>query len=305
MTLDMKAYASEFMTEIGFDRDAIASLSADLDKILANSESRALIEECVELYNENIDRDYKVLVAMADKAGELSGVHIYSAEMLMFIMLTKRLRELYREKNISDKIWFDSVSDLKWKLWECKAVKGIWGSFVNVWYYRFFDMTRFALGRLQFEIWDVNDECTINGRDVKKGMKAISIHIPRTLTPLTKESKLDAYRQAVEVFGAEFGDQPVLFACHSWLLSKEMPELLKDGSNLKGFFDDFYIVKYETAEKGEYPDAWRLFDMEYTGNLDDYPEDSSLRRSYKAYLKNGGQMGWGMGFFFADDVLGE
>lgn len=292
------------MKEIGFDREAIESLSADLDKILGSPEASMLFSECISLYEENIDRDYKVLVAKADRAGECAGVHIYSAEMLMFILLTKHLRKLYREKNISDKIWFDSVSDLKWKLWECRAVKGIWGSAVGVWYYRFFDMTRFALGRLQFELWDVNDECEIGGREIRKGMKAISIHIPRTLTPLTRESRLDAYRQAREVFESEFGEQKMIFACHSWLLSKEMPSLLKDGSNLKGFIEDFHIVKYETCEAGDYPDAWRLFDMDYTGNIDDFPADTSLRRNYKEYLKNGGRMGYGMGFFFAEDVIG-
>ena len=304
MTTDMKTYAVDFMKEIGFDAEAIESLSIDLDKILANERAKALFEECVALYEQEIDRNYNELVAMADEAGECAGVHKYTAQILMFIMLSKHLRKLYKEKNISDKIWFDSMSDLKWKLWECKAVKGIWGSFVGVWYYRFFDMTRFALGRLQFEIWDVNDECEIDGREIRKGMKAISIHIPRTLTPLTPESRLDAYRQAAEVFANEFGEQKIIFACHSWLLSKEMPELLKDGSNLKEFINDFHIVKYETAEEGEYPEAWRLFDMDYTGNIDDYPEDSSLRRNYKAYLKNGGRMGWGMGFFFAEDVIG-
>lgn len=300
----MKKYAVSFMKEIGFDREAIESLSADLDKILGSPEASTLFSECISLYEENIDRDYKVLVAKADRAGECAGVHIYSAEMLMFILLTKHLRKLYREKNISDKIWFDSVSDLKWKLWECKAVKGIWGSAVGVWYYRFFDMTRFALGRLQFELWDINDECQIDGREIRKGMKAISIHIPRTLTPLTKESRLDAYRQACEVFANEFGEQKIIFACHSWLLSKEMPGLLKDGSNLKGFIEDFHIVKYETCKEGDYPEAWRLFDMDYTGNIDDFPADTSLRRNYKEYLKNGGCMGWGMGFFFAEDVIG-
>jgi hypothetical protein len=292
------------MNEIGFDKEAIDFLSAELDKILAEPEAKALFEECVALYEENIDRDYKELVAKAKKAAELTGVHHYTSEMLMFILLTKHLRKLYKEKNISDRIWFDSVSDLKWKLWECKAVKGIWGSFVDVWYYRFFDMTRFALGRLQFEISEIKEDREINGRPLKKGMKAISIHIPRTLTPLTKESRLDAYRQAEETFRSEFGESPVIFTCHSWLLSEEMPSMLKEGSNLKGFIEDFHIVKYEKCKEGDYPDAWRLFDMDYTGNIDDYPGDSSLRRNYKEYLKNGGIMGCGLGFFFADEVIG-
>ena len=298
----MKAYAIDFMNELGFDADAVEALSCDLEKMLSNPEAKAIIEECVSLYEESVRRDYGEFFPKIDKAAELSGVHKYSAELLLFILFSKHLRKLYRERGISDRIWFDSMSDLKWKLWECKAVKGMWGSFVAGWFPRFFDMTRFALGRLQFETCTIGDDCIVRGKEIKRGMKGLSIHIPRTMTPLTKESRLDAYRQAIEFYADEFKDEPIIFACHSWLLSEEMPKILKDGSNIKSFCEDFTIVRYEKAKVGEYGDAWRLFDKEYTGNIDDFPGDSSLRRDYKEYLKNGGVMGCGMGYFFAEDV---
>jgi len=298
----MTEYALSFMHELGFDAEAIDQLYCDIKKIYANEEARDIFSKAVFEYESNINADYSALRKSADVAGELVGVHAYSAELLLFICFSKHLRELYRERGISDQIWFDSMSDLKWKLWECKAVKGIWGSFVAGWFPRFFNMTRFALGRLQFETVTVNDDCTVNGKEIKKGMKALAIHIPRTLTPLTKESRIDAYRQAIEFYADEFGEEPILFACHSWLLSEEMPKILRDGSNIKSFCEDFEIVRYEKAKPGEYGDAWRLFDKEYTGNIDDFPGDSSLRRKYKEYLKNGGVMGCGMGYFFAEDI---
>ena len=43
---------------------------------------------------------------------------------------------------------------------------------------------------------------------------------------------------------------------------------------------------------------WRLFDMDYTGDLDDFPGDSTLRRNYKQFLKDGGRVGEGYGVFF-------
>ena len=299
---DMKAYAIDFMNELGFDAEAVEVLSGDLEKMLSVPEAKAIIEECVALYEEDVHRDYGEILAKIDKAAELAGVHKYSAELLIFILFSKHLRELYKKKGISDKIWFDSMCDLKWKLWECKAVKGMWGSFVAGWFPRFFDLTRFALGRLQFETCTVKDDCLVNGKEVKSGMKALAIHIPRTMTPLTKESRLDSYRQAVEFYADEFKNEPILFACHSWLLSEEMPRILREGSNIKSFTEDFVIVRYEKANVGEYHDAWRLFDKEYTGNIDDFPEDSSLRRDYKKYLKSGGVMGCGMGYFFAEDI---
>jgi hypothetical protein len=298
----MTEYTLNFMRELGFDTDAINSLYCDIKKIYANDNAKEIFSKAVSEYENNINTDYTALRESADAAGELVGVNAYSAELLLFICLSKHLRKLYKERGISDRIWFDSMSDLKWKLWECKAVKGSWGSFVAGWFPRFFNMTRFALGRLQFETTTVNDNCTVNGKEIRAGMKALSIHIPRTLTPLTKESRLDAYKQAAEFYKNEFENQPVLFCCHSWLLSEEMHALLRDGSNIKSFIEDFVIVRYEKATAGEYGEAWRLFDMEYTGNIDDFPGDSSLRRNYKEYLKNGGVMGCGMGYFFADDI---
>ena len=298
----MVEYVQRFMKELSFDSDDIQSLSCDIKKIYANNDARTIFEGAVSEYEKNINTDYSALRKSARDAGEIVGVHTYSAELLLFICLSKHLRMLYRERGISDRIWFDSMCDLKWKLWECKAVKGIQGSFVAGWFPRFFNLTRFALGRLQFETCTANDDCTVHGKKISKGMKALAIHIPRTLTPLTKESRTDSYRQAAEFYANEFGDQPILFACHSWLLSEEMPKLLREGSNIKSFCEDFCIVRYEKAKIGEYNDAWRLFDMDYTGNIDDFPGDSSLRRDYKEYLKNGGTMGCGMGYFFWDDI---
>ncbi len=56
----------------------------------------------------------------------------------------------------------------------------------------------------------------------------------------------------------------------------------------------FQIQKMQRA----YTNMWRLFDMDYTGNADDYPEDSFLRRNFKQYIKDGGRTGVGLGVFF-------
>ena len=70
------------------------------------------------------------------------------------------------------------------------------------------------------------------------------------------------------------------------------------GSNLEYFKERFEIIHTHLYEKGDYSEMWRLFDMDYTGNLNDFPGDSSLRRAYKQYLLDGGQVGEGYGVFF-------
>ena len=301
----MIAYAKGFMKEIGFGKEATDSLLCDLEKVYNCEESKGIFESYIKQHNQSPKLDYGQMMRDMSVVAECANIHVYSAKLLIYVCLSRSLREHYAKQGISDKIWFDSMCDLKWKLWECEAVKGIHGSFVAEWFYRFFDMTRFALGRLQFEIELIKDTGTVFGKPLIPGYKAIFVHIPRTLTPLTKESRVASYRQAADLFRNEFGEQEVLFACHSWLLSAEMPSLFKDGSNMQSFYKDFDIIKHEYCNKGEYPDAWRLFDMDYTGNIDDYPEDSSFRRTYKNYLKNGGGMGYGFGLFYESDIKGE
>lgn len=298
MTTDMKTYALSFMTEIGFDDEAIEALSSDLERMLAEPESKAIIEKQVALYETDVNRNYGEILSEIDKAAEIAGVHKYSAKLLIFILFSKHLRELYKQSGISDKIWFDSMCDLKWKLWECKAVKGIWGSFVAGWFPGFFNLTRFALGRLQFEIVAFDGEYEKNGRSLKKGDKVINVHIPRTLTPLDKESRDDAYSQAAEFFRDMTDGAPIAFVCSSWLLYPEAEKILPAHSNIRGFMADYDIIRSKTNEEGQHGDMWRLFDMDFTGDFNDYPEDSSLRRAYKKFLLDGNRTGSGYGVFF-------
>lgn len=294
----MKTYALSFMTEIGFDDEAIEALSSDLERMLADPKSKAIIEKQVALYETDVNRNYGEILSEIDNAAEIAGVHKYSAELLIFILFSKRLRELYKQNGISDQIWFDSMCDLKWKLWECKAVKGSWGSFVAGWFPGFFNLTRFALGRLQFEIVEFDGEYEKDGKKLKKGDKVINVHIPRTLTPLDKKSRDDAYAQAAEFFRNMTDGAPIAFVCSSWLLYPEAEKILPAHSNIRGFMADYDIIRSKVDEEGDYHNMWRLFDMDYTGDFKDYPEDSSLRRAYKKFLLDGNRTGSGYGVFF-------
>jgi hypothetical protein len=228
------------------------------------------------------------------------GVHHYKSELIVFILFSKHLKELYKAENIDESIWFNSMLDLKYKLFECKAVKNMWGSFVAWWFPGFFQLNRFALGRLQFETnaYDQMDY-TKDGKTVKKGDTVIGVHIPRTLTPLDKPSYDAAFDMAREFFKDKMNGAPMAFTCCSWLLYPDNIDILPEKSNVRKFMLEFDIINKYDDKPGQYADMWRLFDMDYTGNFDDYPEDSSLRRAFKAHLKNGGKTGEGYGIFFA------
>ena len=298
----MKNYARSFMVEIGFDEEATESLCHDLNKILSHPEAGKIWEECLNAYETDMHHDYLHALHRAKEAGELAGVHEYSAHMLLVVCYSKRLRELYRENGIADSIWFDSMCDLKWKLWECQVVKGIHGSFVGGWFGGFFNLTRFALGRLQFELIDFNQNYEKDGHVLSPGDKVINMHIPRTLTPFSPENCNDSFAKAAEFFRDRLKGAPVVFHCSSWLLSDIHYKILHEKSNVRRFMDRFDILQFTYEPEGEHRNAWRIFDMDFTGNYDDYPEDSFIRKAYKTYMKDGGITGGGRGIFFYDCI---
>ncbi len=65
-----------------------------------------------------------------------------------------------------------------------------------------------------------------------------------------------------------------------------------------GFFD--IVGKREYGDP--YHNFWRVYNMDYTGpeSLEKAPEDTGLRRRLKKYLKDGGVIGYGIGYIMFD-----
>ena len=287
----MREYLNNFMTVCDYlDTDKEFLLNA-FDKIQANSETKAEFERILGVYEGNIQCDYyKEILVPAQNAGKIVNVHTYTSGLLIFMCMTKHLKKLYEEKGISDKIFHDSVLDLRYKLEECKAVRGVIGSFVAWWFPGFFNLTRFALGRLQFEVVKFEHNYSKNGVTLTPDSKVINVHIPRTGTPMDKESCDLAYAQARDFFKDEVGEN-CPFICHSWLLYPEHGNILPKHTNVYRFYSEYDVFEYADNE-GD--DLWRLFDTE-DRNPYRLPTDSSLRRNYVEHMKNGGRIGWGLG----------
>ena len=158
-------YVKGFMLELTFDGETVDSLSKDIDKLYSNAEAKKVFETALSKYDSNMNTDFESLIAMASECGALANIHEYGAYMLLMLALSKRLREYYQENNISDDIWFDSMLDLKWKVEQCKLLKGVYGTFVPEWYGGFFNLTRFALGRLQFDTLPFRYSSRVYGED--------------------------------------------------------------------------------------------------------------------------------------------
>ena len=293
----MRNYITYLMEELDFDAEARVALLADFDKIEANDEAKKEFYDCIASYEADINVNYGTLLTNAEKAGEKAGVHKYSAGLLVFMCMSKHLKACYEKEGIDLQIWHDSMLDLKWKLWECKAVKGMWGSFVAWWFPGFFNMTRFALGRLQFDFTRYGNTYSDEEFDLKPDSMVLGVHIPRTMTPFDKASRDDAYAKAKAFFAPKLNGAPMVFTCYSWLLYPGYKDIIPEKSNTRSFMDDFKIISQCDDKEGEYNDAWRLFDMDQPKDLNEYPENSSLRRAIKKYLIEGGRTGEGLGIF--------
>ncbi len=293
----MKKYLKQFLTEFEYKESDANFLLSEYEKIVKNSDANSTFNKIIGEYKKSIQIDYRADVLLkAQNAGANAGVHPYTSGLLIFMCLSKHLRRLYEECGISAQIYHDSMLDLRYKVEECKLIKNIIGVFVAEWFSGFFDMTRFALGRLQFEMSTYGGEdYEKNGKKLTKGDKVINVHIPRSETPITKEATDDSYAQAAKFFIDKIPNKQVVFVCHSWLLYSETLEIFPKHSNTYRFIHEFDIIENSHDEEGEYRNAWRLFDMDYTGNVNDYPDNTSMRRAYKQYLLDGGKTGSGFG----------
>lgn len=289
-----RAYIMDFLKAFDFPEDAADVLEAAYDRIYSSGCGTEL-EAILACYRQNIQYDFPLLLQRIDAVSEASGVSVYTGQLLLFIYMAPILREAYRQAGHTDEMWHRVTCDIKYKAVECRLIKGVWGIFVGIWFQFMFQLKLFAFGRLQFQPGTMGMACEVDGRKLTPDSPVIFVHIPRTGGRLDAAAKDEAYRQAAAFFRKDFKDGTVIFACESWLLFPRNRQVLKPGSNLLAFFSDFTIVAQEEDE--DYSEVWRLFDMDYDGDVSKLPQDSSLRRAYADWIRKGEKMGSGLGVF--------
>lgn len=297
---NMADFLELFMAKTGYPEDAKDTFRGIHAKLLQTPQAA---EQFDSIFARMENGGRKELLDEADALAEALGVHPYSMELYVFMARALPLRERYREAGISEEVYWDTMTDLRAKLVECRDVYGVNGSFVAWWFFGFFDMTRFALGRLQFEIAEFhNDTPYVCGTlTVGSGDSAINIHIP-SLGPLPAESVMDALKRAyrfpyfkdVRVQGSDI--RP--FICSSWLLYPAHREFLPSRMNILKFMDCFDIIR--SNEEEEFGNKWRVFGKYKDTAPEDLPTDTALRRAYAERLKAGGKTGGGYGILLFD-----
>ncbi len=290
----MRNYLISFFTDFDYNADDAAVLLAAYDRIAERAEAVAVWQTLLDTYEADIHCDYAELIQKADGVAAMVSLHEYTVELLLFICLSRHTKAVYVARGLDLEIYHNSMLDLKYKLEECKLVRGVVGSFVAKWFDRFFNLTRFALGRLQFEVIRFGFDYQRDGKVLTPDSKVVNVHIPRTGTPVDRESCDAAYARAKAFFTAEIGE-PFAFYCSSWLLYPQNKEILSPTSNTYRFMADYDVFKWGIDKHGD--NLWRLFDTDER-NWARLPANTSMRRAYVEHLKAGGRLGWGKGVFF-------
>lgn len=186
----------------------------------------------------------------------------------------------YREKGISDRIYFDTMKCFTRFLGECRERTGTVVFDRGWWTYRQVSMTLFRIGELEYEM------CLFRGE------KAISIHIPSD-ADFCPEKVQESLEQAGEFFRKIYPDfADVKYFCESWLLSPRLGTLMKEGSNIRKFQNLFQIDEDMPQDK-EYME-W-VFGKTPDTPWQELPERTSLQKKVREMLKNGGNLGAGVG----------
>lgn len=297
----MRSYLVQFFDVFQYPRDAVNELLTAYDRIAAHEDAYNAFCSQIEKYEEShqIDRDQDLPQAIA--AAAPAGVADFHSGFLYYCCCSRHLKELYRARNLPETVWYDSMLDLRIKAYECKAVKGYWGSFVLGWFADFFNLKRFALGRLQFETRNfVADFGGYHGHGICLNTPenmVINVHIPSG-SRLPYDQVLDAYRQAYHWFSQYQTNGKLAFACWSWLMYDKLPQIAGENTNTYQFIMDYELLM--SQQDADFSDCWRLFDVEYTGDPRVLPRNGGLRKRYAEFLEQGGTAGIGYGIAIFD-----
>ena len=289
----MRDYLNHFFIEFAYPKEAAWVLMKQYERINAQQHLEKEIEQILSEYENDKFCEYAVLINRMKEISEKAGIHEFEGNILLLAGMARRLKAYYQQEDLDERIWFQSMSDLKYKVLECKDVFGIWGLARPLWFEGFFNMTRFGLNRLQFELVPLRLPYQKEGFSLQEGMQVINVHIPRSGIRLYKEIVDASYKEAALFFKERYGLEQIVFVCDSWLLYPKNLEVLSPGSNLYSFITDYDIVQW--GEYQDYEQVWRLFDKNYESDVDKLPQDTSLRKAYADWIRLGKKTGWGYG----------
>lgn len=208
--------------------------------------------------------------------------------LAVVLCVAKELKEKYDSLGIDEKIYYDTMSDIK--IW-CDKIGGR-GIKNYPWLKNHLSFELFRIGRLQFQLYECKNKTLLyKNLPFSYGEKLIYIHIPEGES-LDKEKCEKSLYEATEFFKRYFPDYEYrFFFCESWLLFENNRAFMSEKSNIIDFMSLFnirYSLKIDSQAIERIFVKRRLLKR-------NYPEETSLQKKAKNYMLSGNRLGIGVG----------
>ena len=285
-----------FMAHYEFPTAAVKTVLWAWETLLRDEKSRKTLERAFLIYENGWMFDHKSQLEILIPVAQRCRIPVETVHLVYILGLMEPLRQRYAQRGIPEDVYWNSMLDVRCKLLECRQVRKLWGLSVAYWYERFLKLTRFALGRLQFELRFAPMDMERGSLRVEAGQPVVNMHIP-SCGPLNREECEESFRRAYKWFLPAFPGGCIPFYCGSWLLAPEHETMLPPESNIRKFMDFFRLYPTESTVEGN---LWRIFGTE-SKDFSIFPRDTGLRRIYAEALDRGEMPHVGKGVFFMQD----
>lgn len=236
-TYELKSRIYQIIKE--YDETTEKYKSYDMSYLIEKISPDILNEAC-----KCIEKGYEADSYIQNLSDELIAVVLVS--MLDF------LKKSYEKEKIDEKVLFQTISDLIFRISDYKLRNGKYGleGFEGKWLIRMFYLNIFKLGSLQFETARINlKELNINNNDLGEfediiNEEVIMVHIMEN-EDISYESCVKSFGLADEFFSNEYK----CYACYSWLLYENMKKILKPSSKILQFQSIFEkIINFDSSD---------------------------------------------------------
>ena len=231
------------------------------------------------------------------------GISPYSIYLIFFMYCSKRLLDRYKEENISIEIYWNTMLELKCKLVTTYDIYGVWGSFVGDWFFWFFNLKRFGIGRLQYERISFPYNCYRKGKYlIKKGDTVYNTHIPSS-GPLKREEVIESFKRAFRFYKHELKNIPMVIVCDTWLIYPDNKKFFPNDSNIIHFMELFDIIDVK-HDRIPLPSR-RVFGKDYKKPFEQLPQNTSLQKAFVNWFSAGNTTGeaYGVIIFDGENIL--
>lgn len=273
----------DFLPNLGFCEEELSLLAE------ADEKCRGDVSQARKVYDEGDEAFAEYLETLSEQRG----VNINILNLYLYLRFSENTYKIFKAHGISDEDFFESMAC--WKIISdiCRERTGSFGVAqvtYRSWQRRCVDATIFRLGRLEFETIPSRWNFEVDGVTIQEGETCISVHIPRK-DKFDEASCEAAYERARKFFKKHFNMDKIVFICHSWLMDPWLCDILSEASTIVNFQKKYKLLEvYDNVNSAI---GW-IFGKKLD-NIEDYAEDTTIRREAKKRLLAGERIGTALG----------